>query len=182
MAQAVGSKRSTAVRNSQFEKFRLFYLGLFLLLVFGIQALLASVLDIKWEWLYDLQQRDGFAKWSGFGLAVYLGAQWLLPLMRMTGNHKLAKRFYPLHKQAGVFAPVLFYIHSMKFGYAFMLVLSIVYFANAALGLFSIDIVKEFFSIDRKRYSFWWMILHVALSFLTMGIMFYHIYVAFAFK
>ena len=115
-------------------------------------------------------------------LASFLAVQWILPFLRMLGKHKQVKRFYPLHKKVGVFAPLFFFIHSMQFGYAFMVVLSTVYFSNVILGIFSLDVIKDFVSVNRKRYGFWWMILHVALSFLTMGLMVVHIYIAFAYK
>ncbi len=178
MAQISIDRRAKVLSKAKNEKYRLVYLGLFFLLAFAIQA----IFDLKWQWLAQQQANDVYAKWSGISLAVYLGAQWILPFLRMIGKQKVAKRFYPLHKQAGVFAPVVFYIHSMEFGYAYLFVLSVVYFANTLLGLFSVDIVAKFVRTYRKQYLFWWMIMHVALSILTMGFMIYHAYIAFAYK
>ncbi len=187
MAHALRFERATPAADRSrsqpnVRKHRLLGLGLLLLLLFVLQALSASLLGLRWGWLAELQAKDSYSKWTGFGLASYLGVQWLLPLMRLFGRQDLARRLYPLHRRIGVLAPVIFYVHSMKFGYGFMVVLSSVYLANVVVGLFSVDVVKDLVAVDRKRYAFWWMIAHVALSFFTMGLMLYHAFVAFAFK
>lgn len=99
------------------------------------------------------QQLDGYAKWTGIMLAVYLSSQWALPILRLAGRQQLGRRLVPLHKQAGAVAPLLFYIHSMKFGYDFMVVLSTVYLANVLVGLLSVDVVKDYVNVNRKTYA-----------------------------
>ena len=161
---------------------RLPQVGLLLVGLFLLQAAIASLFDLRWEWLAQRQLSDGYAKWTGIGLAMYLGSQWALPVLRMVGKASLARRLYPLHRQAGVAAPALFYLHSMQLGYAFTFVLSVVYLSNVVVGLGSVDVVKNVLPVNRKRYAYIWMVVHIGLSFLTMGLMAYHAFVAFAFK
>ena len=172
----LGRSLPKAKKKSKFGLF--FYIGLILLLLFPLQAL------IGWQpaRLAELQQIDKYKMWSGLVLAIYLGMQWVLPGLRLAKKPKLVKRFYTLHKQVGVFAPLMFYMHSMQWGYAYLMVLSIVFFANIAIGLFSVDVVGQYMKVYRKQYTFWWMVMHVSLSVVTMGMMLYHIYISFAYQ
>lgn len=155
-----------------------FRIGLFFLILFPLQAVLG------WQpaQLAAWQSNDTYKMWSGVALTGYLGLQWVLPALRMTGRTSLVKRFYKLHKQAGAVAPVIFYIHAMEWGYAYLGFLTVVYFSNIAVGLFSQDVVGSRLGALRKQYTFYWMVTHVFLSVLTVGLTFYHIYIAFAYQ
>ena len=171
-------RRSLPLRRAQKLNLFFFYLGLILLVLFMIQ----SIFNLKVPFLVEWQSNGSYKKWSGFVLAFYIGLQWVLPILRMTKRQKLVKRFYPIHKYAGAFAPLIYYFHSMEWGYAYLIVLSTVYFANIVLGLFSLDIVGSQIKNYRKQYSFIWMVLHVSLSLLTVWLMVYHIYIAYAYQ
>ena len=152
------------------------YLGLFLFLAFAAQ----EVLQIKWPWLETMQAGESYRRWSGLLLTLYLAAQFILPVMRARGHVQAVVRHHRLHKLQGAFAPLIYYVHATTLGYAYTLVLSIVYFANFLLGLFNQDIVRD---PDRKqRYLKYWLAPHVGLSILTVVLVLYHIYVVFAYQ
>ena len=151
-----------------------FILGLVLLVAFFIQ----DVFDIRWQWLQQLQTDETYKRLSGLALATYLAEQWSLSLMRIWGLSKKARSNYKVHQQLGVLSPLFFYIHSVRIGYAYLFLLSLVYFSNATVGLFN----PVFLGIRHKKFSFYWMIVHVSLSLLTVILMFFHIYIVFYYE
>ena len=149
MAQiSVGRPQTRTIKPADLWTFRI---GLFFLILFPIQALLGWQPAKLAEW----QSIDAYKQWSGVALTVYIGLQWALPVLRMTGRHKLVKRFYKLHKQAGAAAPIIFYLHAMEWGYAYLAFLTVIYFANIVVGLFSTEIVGTRLGAFRKQYTFY---------------------------
>ncbi len=153
-----------------------FYLGAALLLAFALQ----EILPLKWPWLETLQERERFKRWSGLLLTLYIGSQFILPFLRQRGYLRAAARHYHLHKLQGAFAPLFFYAHSTSLGYAYLLGLSLVYFANVALGLLNHERVTQ--PRPTQRYRFYWLIAHIGLSLLIVALVAYHIYVVFAYQ
>lgn len=153
-----------------------FYLGLFLVLAFAVQ----DILQLKWAWIEALQMGETYRRWSGLLLTLYLAAQFILPVMRLRGNLPAVARHHHLHKLQGALAPLVYYIHATAMGYAYLLLLSIVYFANFLLGLFNNDIVSK--AEDKARYLHYWLAPHIGLSILTVALVIYHIYIVFAYQ
>ena len=151
------------------------YLGVFLMLAFIAQ----DFFQIKWTWLETLQINETYRRWSGLSLALYLAAQFILPIMRLQGNIEAVARHYSLHKLQGTLAPLIYYLHTTTIGYAYLFVLSMVYFGNFLLGLFNPDSVKPTF---KQHYLRYWLPLHISLSVLTVFLLAYHIYIAFAYQ
>lgn len=151
-----------------------FYLGFLLLVVIlGMQ-----LVELHWVWLSTLQANELYKRWSGFGLLLYIAAQWYLSALRIHGKTEAAKQHYQIHKQLGILAPLVFYLHSMKLGYAYLLLLSIVYLANVAVGLCN----REFVKIKNERFMYYWMIVHVALSVCTVALAIYHLFIVFYYE
>lgn len=153
-----------------------YLVGLGLTVVFLLQALW----QLHWDWLMTLQQNELYQQWSGLLLAFYLAGQFLLPLARRYGNRQLQRRYYHWHHWQGAFAPLIYYFHSMRIGYAYLLVLSIVYFANILVGLFSAEVVRKY--VTFRHYSYYWLIVHISLSLLTVALVVYHIYIVLAYS
>ncbi len=152
------------------------YLGLLLFLAFAAQA----AFQLKWPWLQTLQMGESYQHWSGLLLTLYLAAQFILPVIRARGHVQAVARHHHLHKLQGAFAPLVYYIHTTSLGYTYLLVLSIVYFANFLLGLCNQDIVRD---PERKpRYLHYWLAPHAGLSILTVALVIYHLYVVFAYQ
>ncbi|MBA3532535.1 MAG: cyclic nucleotide-binding domain-containing protein [Ardenticatenales bacterium] len=148
-------------------------LGAGLLLAFVVQ----ESLQLKIAWLENLQSMETYKRWSGVGLLGFMAAQWILPYLRLTGQLRLAARHYHLHKRQGMLAPLVYFFHSTGMGYAYLLVLSSVFFANLVLGLLDPDTVVK--PEQRKSYGFYWLLLHVALSVALVALIGYHIFIVF---
>ena len=153
-----------------------FYLGMALLLAF----VLVHFFQLQWPWFEALQASESYKRWSGLFLTLYIAAQFILPFLRWQGHLRAAGHHYTLHKLQGAFAPLAFYIHSTSLGYAYLLVLSLVYFANFILGLLNHAIVAK--PQYTRRYQFTWLMAHVVLSLSTVALVVFHVYIVFAFQ
>ncbi|AUS04038.1 hypothetical protein [Pseudotamlana carrageenivorans] len=141
--------------------------------------LLQYFLDLQWTWLFELQQDELFKRWSGLVLALFIAFQWLLTFTRVIKKfRKHAMTILDMHKWIGALSPLLFYIHSMTFGYGYLLMLSYIFFTNTLLGYFNLDVIKNNSDLLFKS----WMITHVALSIVVTIIMVFHITMVFYYK
>lgn len=151
------------------------YIGIGLFLLYVVQ----EALDVRWSYLLALQQVESYKRWSGLVLLVFIALQWSLTLVRAKKKweHRSAA-FMDIHKWMGALSPLAFYAHSMKLGYAYLMVLSITFFANVLIGFINLDVVKA------KAYWYFqaWMIVHVALSLAISMIAFYHIWIVFYYQ
>jgi len=150
------------------------YLGALLLILFFAQ----DFFYIKWPWLVKQQMDLMYKQWSGLVLMIYVIAQWYLSMLRVLGQGRIAKYNYEIHKQLGVLAPLFFYAHSAKLGYAYLFWLSSVYFANVVVGLLNQEVIPA----RKKWFSYYWMILHVTLAVLITILMVYHVFISFYYQ
>jgi hypothetical protein len=109
-------------------------------------------------------------------LALYLGHQWLLTVVRVDKRVKAARAAYRWHQYAGALAPLVFFAHAARFGYAYLAVLGTVFFANVALGLIHPRSSPPW--VKHRLVSALWMPTHVALAVVTVGLTIYHVGVA----
>ena len=150
-------------------------IGLILLFLFFLQF----ILDLKWEWLYKLQQEEMFKRWSGFGLGIFILFQWLLTFSRVIQKfRKYSLKVTQLHKWIGALSPLLFYFHSMELGYGYTALLAYIFMINTLLGYFNLDVIKSANEVLFKG----WMIVHVAFSIIVTLLMVFHIGVVFYYK
>jgi len=153
-------------------------------LIVGLAAvtlfLFQDLFQLKWPWLEIAQNSENFKRWTGGLIMLFVAFQWYFPFLRMFGKKKEEARHYHLHKKSGALSPLIFYIHSTNFGYGFVFMLSIVYFSNTILGLFNEDMIED--AEKKKKYTFYWIIIHIILSLLTVGMMLYHAFVAFYYE
>lgn len=150
-------------------------IGLILLFLFFLQF----ALDLKWEWLYKLQQEEMFKRWSGFGLGIFILFQWLLTFSRVIQKfRKYSLKVTQLHKWIGALSPLLFYFHSMELGYGYTALLAYIFLINTVLGYFNLDVIKSANEVLFKG----WMIVHVAFSIIVTLLMVFHIGVVFYYK
>ncbi len=149
--------------------------GLILLIVFFIQFFL----KLEWTWLSNLQKEEMYKRWSGLALAVFITFQWVLTLSRVIKKYRRhAQTIALLHKWAGALSPLFFYVHSIGMGYGYLALLSYLFFANALLGYFNLDVIK---STSEGLFK-GWMIAHVAFSIIITIMMFFHITMVFYYK
>ena len=150
-------------------------IGLILLFLFFLQF----ALDLKWEWLSQLQQEEMFKRWSGFGVGIFILFQWLLTFSRVIQKfRKYSLKVTQLHKWIGALSPLLFYLHSMELGYGYTALLAYIFLINTVLGYFNLDVIKSANEVLFKG----WMIVHVAFSIIVTLLMVFHIGVVFYYK
>lgn len=154
---------------------KLLIIGVILFLLYILQY----TLELRWQWLYNIQIEEGYKRWSGLLLGLFILWQWVLTIVRISKKIRhYSNKFTKIHKYLGVFSPVLFYFHAMEFGYGYLALLSYIFFVNMILGTINLDIIKS-----TKDWIFrWWMIAHVAFSVMITFISIFHIGVVFYYK
>ena len=152
-----------------------FTIALILFLLYTMQY----ALDLRWQWLFNLQSGEFYKRWSGLILALFITFQWILTLTRVVKKWRpVSIKITHLHKWIGALSPILLYIHSMRLGYAYLFAFSILFMLNMLLGTINLDILKT-----RKDWVFQsWMIVHVGLSVLITFLMFFHIGMVFYYQ
>lgn len=152
-----------------------FTVGLFLFVLFIVQF----VFHLQWKWLFDIQQQEMYKRWSGLFLGLFIVFQWLLTIFRLIPRlRQRSLKMTTIHKWIGALSPAIFYAHSMTFGYAYLMLLSIVFMTNMLLGTINLDIIK-----NQKEWIFkLWMIMHVSMSIVITFIMLFHVGVVFYYK
>jgi ferredoxin-NADP reductase len=150
-------------------------------LVLTAAFLLQAAFQIKWPWLENLQAVESYKRWSGLALLLYMGGQWLLPYLRLSGRFQAAARHYRLHQRQGALLPLVYYFHATTFGYAYLLALSSAFFATIVLAFLEPDrVVRQ--GRGRQQYALAWLATHVALSVLIVALVIYHIFVVFFYQ
>jgi hypothetical protein len=150
-------------------------IGLVLFSLFFIQFFL----DLKWGWLFNMQQDEIYKRWSGLALALFIVFQWMLTFSRVIKKlKKHSIKITELHKWLGALSPLFFYVHSMSMGYGYLALLAYVFLANTLIGYFNLDVIKSTSETLFKG----WMIAHVAFSIIVTILMVFHIGVVFYYK
>ena len=152
--------------------------GLVLLLLYIAQG----IAGWEWPWLDALQAGETYRRWSGGVLLGLIALQWILPVLRVsaTSDFRAVKFAYRWHRWAGALSPVVFYAHATWLGFGYLLALASVYLVNVGIGLWDKTLIQDL-SL-RERYVRIWLVPHVALACLTVGLTLFHIYVVFAYQ
>lgn len=150
-------------------------------LSFVFFLIVQSLLGINWPFLTEWQSLLNYQMGTGLLLFLFIVSQWYYPVLRWKGELRLAAKHLRYHKLIGAFTPVIFFIHSTSLGYAYALLLSIVFLVNTILSLLirreSLD-ENNFYRSYRKI----WLPVHIILSVSLMSLVFYHIWVAIFYK
>ncbi len=152
----------------------LFLVGIALLV--GLTLLLTW--GPEWAWLAEQQTNPTFKFLSGGALAAYLLHQWWLAVARGLRWNRMAKRAYEPHRYFGVLAPIVFYVHSIRWGYGFLILLSTTYVSNVAIGM----IGPERFHRSAPWYRAGWTVLHVAFAAVVTALAASHAWFAFYYE
>ncbi len=148
------------------------YLNIIALFFYGLQY----YLDWTWLWLSERQDSEGFKQVTGLFLLIFLLFQNALILSRVHPLwKKYQKGFYQLHTQSSIFSIPLLYLHAVKFGYNYTLLLNLSYTMNVLIG----SLAPKPLNIHNKRYGYVWMVSHVALAVFTSFFLFFHIFTTF---
>ena len=151
-------------------------LGLVLLAAYVAQG----TLGLTWEWLETLQEQESYRRWSGFALLAFIALQWTLPALRLGGSLRATARVYPWHRWMGAMSPALFYAHATGLGYGYLVALGSVYLANVLVGLGDKTLIGD--PALRDRYGRAWLVPHVCLAFLTLGLAIFHVVVVLGYR
>jgi hypothetical protein len=142
--------------------------GFFLQLAFGWHS----------RWLAEQQTHELYKQLSGLLLLLFICHQCWLSLQRTQGEPGTARHALAHHKRWGSVAPLLFYFHSISPGHAYLLVLSLSFFAVFTLGLLHQQLLRW----QPKWLTQLWLIGHVALTMVLLILLGYHVYVAFVYE
>ena len=158
------------------QNFNMSYLmlGMGLLLLYIAQLML----ELRWNWLVQLQQGEVYRQFTGYLLLSYVLLQARLGIKRVGGQTSKLRKEFDMHKIQGVFGPVVFYIHSVEVGYAYQLLLAFVFLGNCIIGYFSPHALQW----RNKVYLLSWTITHISLAILTLVLMIFHIYVVYQYS
>jgi hypothetical protein len=150
-------------------------IGYGLLIGFVLQYLLSIPFPI----LHELQAQEGYRRWSGLFLTLYILFQWFLTLSRIRKPHgKTSDRLLNIHKWSGAFMPLCFYLHAHDLGYGYLMILAITFFFTFFLGLLNTRIIK---SLGQPAFRLWY-ITHILGTVLITVLAFLHIWVVFYYK
>jgi hypothetical protein len=148
------------------------YVGVILFVLYLVQ----EIFSLKVNVLETFQTNENYRRWSGLLVFLVIAYQWVLTIVRLkTGNPYTLERFYRIHTWIGAFSPLIFYIHSTKPGFAYLLFLTLIFYANFVLGMVNLDVIKT----RAKWYFQLWMVLHVSFSLLITSVTFYHMWIVF---
>ncbi|MFP6816405.1 MAG: cyclic nucleotide-binding domain-containing protein, partial [Pseudomonadales bacterium] len=159
---------------------------LFVTLGLGAFYLIQSALDWGLPALVALQQIDGYRIATGSLLLAFIGHQWYLGFLRLTGPPvtRVNKLFAPTatswHRYLGVLAPVLLYLHSVSLGVAYTLVLSLLFVLNAMVGAVDKTLISSL--EHRQIFQRFWLMVHIPSSSLITVLALIHMVYALAYK
>jgi ferredoxin-NADP reductase len=166
----IGSFNMASFKQVEYSKLYR-YLGLFLFLIFLIQ----DFFSLKITALENLQSQDNFRIYSGLFVLIFIVMQFVRPYNKASERPHLDTQTYKGHKLRGVFAPLVFFIHSSSFGFGYLFFLSFLYFSNFLLGILNHEQFKD--AEKRVKYYKKWLPLHIFLSVLSVAMMVIHIYI-----
>ncbi len=142
--------------------------------------LLQYYLDIRWEGLGNLQRQPWYKISSGTLLLLLILVQWHFSKVQANPKISAQKSIFHqnLHKWLGALSPLIFYLHAIVPGYAYLLALSILFFSNLVLGMLNNDLL----SVQNRWYHHGWMVLHVGIGCLITALVVVHIVVVFYYE
>ncbi len=140
--------------------------------------LVAQLSGWRWPWLDALQADDGYKQLSGAALVAFVIHQWRLPLLRLRGAMDDAVRRLDDHKWAGVLAPVLFWLHAQALGYAYLLALSLTFWAVVAGGFVNSRIAR----VRTPALRWLWITGHIALASALPLLIGFHVWTSYLYE
>ena len=149
--------------------------GCFLMALYITQ----DILNIRWELLDNWQSDESYKRYSGLAFGAFILFQWSLTIVKVIPRwSEQAYNFTIIHKWLGAISPLIFYVHAMRFGYAYLFFISLLFFLNLCLAMLNTDEIK----LKANWYFQTWMIAHVSISLLLSTLMAYHGFIAYYYK
>jgi methionine sulfoxide reductase heme-binding subunit len=145
-----------------------------------VAYLLQALFKIEWPYLANLQANESYKTWSGIALMVYIYSQWALTYKRVYSASKKFQITLTIHKWSGALAPLFFYLHSIRFGYGYLFLMTIIFYLNFFIGNLNPEGLKV--SRSLPNYYAYWLRAHIFFSSLICLIIVYHIYIVVYYK
>jgi len=136
---------------------------------------LQLVAGVQWATLSALQSNNLYKQLTGLILGIFIARQFWLGRVRTHSQTTSLKAQFVRHRWQGALAPLLFFVHSITLGYAYTLMLSVVFLANIVVGLLNIEVVR----VRTPIYLTAWTVVHVSLAMATVGLAAIHVYVVY---
>ena len=136
--------------------------------------MLQSYYNLSPQFLVELQTNSAYKQITGFLLISCVLYQWRLAFARSQGikSDMITKNN---HRFYGALIPLVYFIHSVEFGYAYQAVISIALLSNCIVGGCNPLSLK----IKQKHYYSSWLVLHITLSVIILPLSIYHLYVVY---
>ncbi|VAW91370.1 hypothetical protein MNBD_GAMMA21-873 [hydrothermal vent metagenome] len=143
------------------------------LIVISIVLLLTTA-NYNIEPLLSFQKSEIYKQLTGYLLFYFIGYQWYFALSRRKPVSSAQNKLY-IHKITGLLMPVLLFIHAMQSGYAYQTLIWGMFITHCIVGVLNPDLLR----FKRRSLRFYWFILHIILSIMVSGLLFYHLYVVY---
>jgi hypothetical protein len=166
--QATGQNR-TAIPDNQ-----LALVGMILIVAYAGMA----VAGWHWPWLVSLQEIELYKQLTGLAMVLLFAAQWRLMLVRAQGAPRRPGRMLLSHRNWGVLAPVLLYLHASGFGHAYVQFMCLAFLALLALGFMHRPINR----LNQSWVMTTWLVTHIALAAMLMLLVGYHAFNSFYYE
>lgn len=153
---------------------RYFRLGLALLALPALQ----QIAGLRWGMLETWQADDLYKQISGFVLLGFIAHQWYFPLLRVQGAMPKAARNAGRHRRLGAWAPLFYVFHTQQTGFAYLMALSLVFFAVFLSGLCNPETTR----IRGEWFRPVWVTAHVGMATLLPFIIVFHVFVTYWFE
>lgn len=130
-----------------------------------------------WVALAQLQKDPTYRIVSGSCLALLLGMQWRLFLVREHGSGDLSdraaqgERGYRRHLSIGLLSAPLLYLHTSSFGHGYLQIFSIAYLCHTALGC----LAPRLLGPKKRWFQASWVVVHVAGAVIMLAFVVWHV-------
>jgi len=131
----------------------------------------------RWDALYTLQMNMAYKQITGFMLFSIFLYQWYLGLSRYQKSQN-TKSMTIIHRYIGLGLPVLFYFHSLKSGFAYQNMIWFLFLLTCLTAYLHPDI----FNSRARKLKQIWFITHISLVSLLTTLLFYHLYIVYAYS
>jgi len=137
-------------------------------------VLLVAIMNVEIKSLMPLQQNEVYKQITGLLLFGFISYQWYFAFSRRSKYSSVKKKLFT-HKSIGLLMPLFLFIHTVQYGFAYQTLIWGFFIAHCTVGFLNPDFLR----IKRPALRSYWFILHISLSIMVSGLLFYHLYVVY---
>jgi len=143
-----------------------------LMLIFIILIISGENIEIKP--LLSLQQNGLYKQFTGLIMFGFILYQWHFAFARKDRTCSVKDKLF-IHKMVGLLMPILLFIHTMQYGYAYQTLIWGIFVTHCTIGFLNPDFLK----LKHPSLRLFWFAVHIGLSVMVSGLLFYHLYVVY---